>query len=39
LEAVVKELPGTKYATRAAEWLAAPPDVKLAHTCIGCHRN
>ena len=37
LDAVLKELPGTKYATRAAEWLAAKPDAKLVHNCIGCH--
>ncbi len=37
LEAVLKELPGTKYAKRATEWLAAKPDAKLAHNCIGCH--
>lgn len=37
LEAVLKELPDTKYAKRAAEWLAAKPDAKLAHNCIGCH--
>ncbi len=37
LEAVAKELPNTKYAARAKEWLAAKPDAKLAHNCIGCH--
>ena len=37
LEAVLKELPDTKYAKRATEWLAAKPDAKLAHNCIGCH--
>lgn len=37
LEAVIKELPDTKYATRAKEWLAAKPEAKLAHNCIGCH--
>jgi tetratricopeptide (TPR) repeat protein len=39
LEAVVKELPDTKYASRAKEWLAAKPQAKLAHNCIGCHRK
>lgn len=38
LELVKKELPDTKYAKRAADWLAAKPDAKLEHTCIGCHR-
>ena len=37
LDAVLKELPDTKYAKRATEWLAAKPDAKLAHDCIGCH--
>ena len=37
LQAVVKELPDTKYSKRATEWLAAPADKKLAHNCIGCH--
>lgn len=37
LETVVKEMPGTKYAERAKEWLAAKPDAKLVHNCIGCH--
>lgn len=37
LVAIQKELPDTEYAERAAEWLAAKPDQKLAHNCIGCH--
>ena len=37
LDAVLKELPDTKYAKRATEWLAAKPDAKLVHDCIGCH--
>ncbi len=37
LDAVVKELPDSKYATRAKEWLAAKPEAVLAHNCIGCH--
>lgn len=37
LEAVVRELPETKYGKRATEWLAAKPDAKLSHNCIGCH--
>ena len=37
LEIVVKELPDTKYSARATQWLAAKPDAKLAHSCIGCH--
>lgn len=37
LEAVIQELPNTKYAERATEWLAAKPDAKLTHQCIGCH--
>jgi len=37
LDAVVKELPDSKYAKRAKEWLAAKPDAKLSHGCIGCH--
>lgn len=39
LRAVEKELPDTKYAARAKEWLAAKPDAKLTHTCIGCHHG
>jgi hypothetical protein len=39
LRIVEKELPNTKYAERAKEWLAAKPDAKLAHNCIGCHRS
>jgi hypothetical protein len=38
LKAVVKDLPDTKYAERAKEWLAAKDDAKLVHNCIGCHR-
>jgi tetratricopeptide (TPR) repeat protein len=37
LEAILKDLPDTEYSKRASEWLAAKPDAKLAHTCIGCH--
>jgi tetratricopeptide (TPR) repeat protein len=37
LEAVLKELPNTDYATEATTWLAAKPNDKLAHNCIGCH--
>ncbi|MEM6472070.1 MAG: hypothetical protein AAF802_21090 [Planctomycetota bacterium] len=37
LDAIVKEMPGTEYAQRAAEWLKAKPTQKLAHNCIGCH--
>jgi hypothetical protein len=37
LEALVKELPNTDYSKRAEEWLAAKPNAKLAHNCIGCH--
>jgi len=37
LEAVVKDLPDSKYAKRAKEWLEAKPEAKLAHNCIGCH--
>jgi hypothetical protein len=37
LEALQRELPGTEYAKRAEEWLAAKPNAKLAHSCIGCH--
>ena len=37
LNLVLQELPQTDYATRATDWLAAPADAKLAHTCIGCH--
>lgn len=37
LNTIVKEMPDTKYAKRANEWLAAKPDAKLTHTCIGCH--
>ncbi|MEO1614396.1 MAG: hypothetical protein AAFV88_01015 [Planctomycetota bacterium] len=39
LEAVVKEMPETEYAVRAAEWLKAKPTAKLAHNCIGCHEG
>jgi hypothetical protein len=37
LEAIQRELPDTVYAKRATVWLAAAPDKKLAHNCIGCH--
>ncbi len=37
LKAVQRELPETEYAERATAWLAASPEKKLAHTCIGCH--
>ena len=37
LEAVVKELPDTEYATEAQQWLKAPASKKLSHNCIGCH--
>ena len=37
LELVRMQLPDTDYAARAGEWLAAKPDAKLAHNCIGCH--
>ncbi|MGL6075636.1 MAG: tetratricopeptide repeat protein [Fimbriiglobus sp.] len=37
LEAIVKDMPDTKYEKRAKEWLAAKPDAKLVHSCIGCH--
>jgi tetratricopeptide (TPR) repeat protein len=37
LEAVIKELPDSKYAKRAKEWLEAKADAKLNHNCIGCH--
>ncbi len=39
LEAVQKEMPGSAYAGRAKEWLAARPEAKLVHECIGCHKN
>ena len=39
LDAILKELPGGKYAARAAEWKAADPKAKLVHNCIGCHSN
>ena len=37
LEAIAKELPDSKYAKRAKEWLGAKDDAKLVHNCIGCH--
>ena len=37
LELVKTQLPDTAYARRAETWLAAKPDAKLAHDCIGCH--
>ena len=37
LDAILAELPGGKYAKRAAEWKAAEPGAKLVHNCIGCH--
>jgi len=37
LEMLQKELPDTVYSKRAEEWLAAKPNAKLAHSCIGCH--
>ncbi|MEM7477068.1 MAG: hypothetical protein AAF483_18955 [Planctomycetota bacterium] len=37
LEALVKEMPKSDYAAEAKEWLKAPPEKKLAHSCIGCH--
>jgi uncharacterized protein (DUF1499 family) len=39
LEAITKEMAGTKYAERAKQWLQAEPGAKLAHSCIGCHRG
>ena len=39
LEAILKELPDTKYSKRATEWLAAKPEAKLEHNCIGCHKH
>lgn len=37
LNQVIRELPGSKYAERANEWLATKDDQKLSHKCIGCH--
>jgi hypothetical protein len=37
LKKVQEELPGSRWAERAGEWLAAKPDAKLIHSCIGCH--
>lgn len=37
LNKVIEELPGTRWAERAGEWLKAKPDAKLVHNCIGCH--
>ena len=37
LDAILKELPGSKYAQRATEWKAADPKTTLVHNCIGCH--
>ena len=37
LEAIARELPDTRYAARAREWLAAKPEAKLVHNCLGCH--
>lgn len=37
LKFVAEELPGTRWATEAGEWLKAKPDAKLTHNCIGCH--
>lgn len=39
LNKVREELPGTKWAARAVEWLKAKPDAKLVHQCIGCHKG
>ncbi len=39
LEAIKAELPETNYADRAEKWLATDAQVKLAHTCIGCHEG
>lgn len=37
LEAIGRELPNTRYAEQARTWLAAKPDAKLVHNCLGCH--
>lgn len=37
LDLIKKQLPDTDYAERADQWLAAKPDAKLVHRCIGCH--
>ncbi len=37
LQLLEKQLPDTEYASRAQTWLAAKPDEKLVHNCIGCH--
>jgi tetratricopeptide (TPR) repeat protein len=39
LERVKAELPGSRWAERADDWLKAKPDAKLTHTCIGCHKG
>ncbi len=39
LKLVTEELTGSKWATRAEEWLKAKPDAKLTHNCIGCHKG
>ena len=39
LKKVLADMPETKYAKRAEEWLAAKPDAKLIHNCIGCHKK
>ena len=39
LKLVTAELPGSRWAKRADEWLAAKPDAKLVHNCIGCHKG
>ena len=37
LEALINELPDSEYEAKAKVWLAAKPNAKLSHSCIGCH--
>jgi hypothetical protein len=37
LHLVKQQLAETEYADRADEWLKAPREARLQHSCIGCH--
>jgi len=39
LERILKELPGSEYAKRAAAWMADPAYPVEQRTCVGCHQG
>ena len=39
LQGIVKDMPNTRYAAEAKDWLAAKKEARLEHRCIGCHRE